>query len=564
MRAVVFKERQMIRRSTMLTAILMWLVAASAAAQVSFAPPIESPAGDMPLVVADVNADGHSDLVGRSGQWVHLGDGTGRFTPVGPFVFSSSGEPGGWRIGDVTGDGIVDLVYHTHDGVLTVMPGTGDSSLFGAPFTLPAADRVHRMAVGDVSGDGQLDIVAYRTTTPYLVTLLNTGGGTFQQFSAADLSFFLNSSSAFELFDVTGDGKLDVVLHCAISSHCVVGARTFIGNGDGTFITPSVFTTTGFGWVRFADLDGDGRVDLTVAPNQSPNMDVHLADGTGGFGLAIITPRADHFADMNGDGVPEWLSARRQTGSNEIVVNGGSFDNSVVVPMPYTFSETLLAAATGDFNRDGRVDIAAYRTDKKIFVALARPLPTVDAGPDVDVYVSSLGSTLVPLNGAVVSNPSGVTLSYSWLANNVAFSTANPATRTLTPGEYVFTFRATESSGAYAEDHVTVRVHLPSAGTGPQGPAGPQGPQGEQGPAGPMGPPGPQGAPGAPGAQGPQGEKGDKGDKGDVGEGLFPGSLLMLPTGTPAPAGYTLVGTYTLPPTEAKRGVLRVDVYLKN
>lgn len=69
---------------------------------------------------------------------------------------------------------------------------------------------------------------------------------------------------------------------------------------------------------------------------------------------------------------------------------------------------------------------------------------------------------------------------------------------------------------------------------GPAGPPGPPGPQGEQGPAGPMGPQGPAGP------MGPQGPKGDKGDDAHVPS----GTLLMLLAEEPAPAGYTLLGSF--------------------
>jgi hypothetical protein len=73
-------------------------------------------------------------------------------------------------------------------------------------------------------------------------------------------------------------------------------------------------------------------------------------------------------------------------------------------------------------------------------------------------------------------------------------------------------------------------------------------------PAGPVGPEGPTGPQGPLGATGPQGE------------GLVPGSLLMLPAGSPAPAGYTREGTFDLAPSGEPRGrqkLWRVDVYVR-
>ncbi|HEX6161876.1 MAG TPA: LamG-like jellyroll fold domain-containing protein [Vicinamibacterales bacterium] len=92
-------------------------------------------------------------------------------------------------------------------------------------------------------------------------------------------------------------------------------------------------------------------------------------------------------------------------------------------------------------------------------------------------------------------------------------------------------------------------------------PAGPQGPQGEQGVPGAQGAQGEQGAQGAPGAQG---EQGPQGPQGDPGPGTIPGSILMMPAGSAAPAGYVLIGTFDLQPSGTNRGratQMRVDVY---
>jgi hypothetical protein len=84
------------------------------------------------------------------------------------------------------------------------------------------------------------------------------------------------------------------------------------------------------------------------------------------------------------------------------------------------------------------------------------------------------------------------------------------------------------------------------------------------------------GASGEKGDSGPQGVKGDKGDRGETGatgatgpkgEGLLPGSLLMLAAGSPAPAGYTFVGRFDMQPADTDRGrgsQLQVDMYRKN
>jgi hypothetical protein len=79
--------------------------------------------------------------------------------------------------------------------------------------------------------------------------------------------------------------------------------------------------------------------------------------------------------------------------------------------------------------------------------------------------------------------------------------------------------------------------------------------------------------------RGEQGKLGPTGSPGPQGEGLFSESLLMLPARSPAPAGYTLVGSYELKPLSSSgkskdnnsgdidskdNKKMGVDVYVRN
>jgi len=53
----------------------------------------------------------------------------------------------------------------------------------------------------------------------------------------------------------------------------------------------------------------------------------------------------------------------------------------------------------------------------------------------------------------------------------------------------------------------------------------------------------------------------------DRGEGPFSGSLLLLPSGSPAPSGYEFIGGFDLAPSAGPRGrgvTFSVDLYRKN
>jgi len=107
--------------------------------------------------------------------------------------------------------------------------------------------------------------------------------------------------------------------------------------------------------------------------------------------------------------------------------------------------------------------------------------------------------------------------------------------------------------------------------TGPQGPQAPSGPIGPQGPPGVTGPQGPQGAPGPIGLQGPAGPQGSAGTPA-----TFPqGAIFYLAHGSPAPNGFTFIGTTAVrvsPPQSGKGDhdddnqtiVIMLDVYKKN
>jgi sugar lactone lactonase YvrE len=209
--------------------------------------------------------------------------------------------------------------------------------------------------------------------------------------------------------------------------------------------------------------------------------------------------------------------------------------------------------------------------------------PTADAGPDQTLVADLFGTARVQIVGQ--ANPAESSLSSSWTEGTQVLSRTNTADVSLKIGMHVLTLTVIDQWGRSASDSVNVGVQLPTSAAGPEGPigaTGPAGPQGATGPAGPQGPigatgatgpagpagpdgiVGPQGAAGSPGATGPQGSQGLKGDTGAIGatgpQGVTgpvgpvgpqgaagldvpPGTTILLAVGTPAPMGYSLIGS---------------------
>ena len=129
--------------------------------------------------------------------------------------------------------------------------------------------------------------------------------------------------------DVNGDGKLDMVVanQCGGPDFCVGGGAisVLLGNGDGTFQTPSIYASGGsfLNAVVVADVNGDARPDLiaangcgslgVVSCDSEGAVGVLIGNGDGTFQAALTQPSGgfDMFdsdvavADVNGDGGPD-------------------------------------------------------------------------------------------------------------------------------------------------------------------------------------------------------------------------------------------------------------------
>ena len=113
-------------------------------------------------VVADFNNDGNQDIavtVAREGPdnvSVWLGNGDGTFGSRARYNVAQN--PIGLAAGDLTGDGIIDLVTGSYwDDVVSVLAGNGDGT-FAAQQTFGGVDTPYSEALADLNGDGKLDL----------------------------------------------------------------------------------------------------------------------------------------------------------------------------------------------------------------------------------------------------------------------------------------------------------------------------------------------------------------------------------------------------------------------
>lgn len=131
--------------------------------------PFAAGASPFALALADVDKDGHVDLVvsnfsghgrdrSRDAVNVLLGDGRGGFRPMKGSPFAAGASPTRVAVGDVNGDGWPDVVTgNMSGGDVTVLLGDAKGSLRPG-VSRTAGKEPYGVAVGDVDGDGRAEI----------------------------------------------------------------------------------------------------------------------------------------------------------------------------------------------------------------------------------------------------------------------------------------------------------------------------------------------------------------------------------------------------------------------
>ena len=246
----------------------------------------------------------------------------------------------------------------------------GFSHAVGSPF--PTTGDADALAVGDLNGDARTDAVIANRTAGTVEVMLGSDKGAL----APPLPPIVTGGSkpsALAIADFNGDGRGDVVA----ANDGSKSVSVLLGDGAGglTAAARSPFSTTASrpASVTVGDFNGDAKLDVAVVHYSSGNVVLMLGDGQGGLargpgsptGTSGSHPGPAAAGDFNRDGKLD-LAVANESGNVVVLAGDGAGRLSQAGASPFGLTPTALGA--GDFNTDGALDVAVANTNGTVSI----------------------------------------------------------------------------------------------------------------------------------------------------------------------------------------------------
>lgn len=286
------------------------------------------------LFVGDFQGDGRPDFAvcesGAARVSVRIGAAGGQFVAQAPVAVGAL--PSGLVGGDFDGDGDLDLaVANSGSNSVSLLLGDGHGA-FPVRRDMPLAACPLGLLLAEVTGDGVPDLVLRMGGPQRLQVLVGGGNGTF----TAGTSWVL-PADFYDLAagDVDGDGRTDLLATCPTDGRVYRFAGQPSGLADPVAFSPGV----GPHGIDLGDYDKDGHLDLAVTEAVvEGRVGLLRGEGTGSFGTATVLegntlPHQVRFADLEGDGDLDVVALSRTAGTLLVARNRGtgSFARPLVV-----------------------------------------------------------------------------------------------------------------------------------------------------------------------------------------------------------------------------------------
>ena len=373
------------------------------------------------IASADMNGDGKTDLVvanpDANAVAFLFGNGDGTFQSPQLFLSGAEAQDFGIALGS--------------DGAVITSPDDVGSGVVITPVTsagAPSAPQLYMLstpptgvAAADLNGDKYPDMIA---ASGSISVLLRNPAGSFK----APVNYTLESGSqaaAVATADMNGDGRNDVIALSSTTSSTGASGGTIdilLGNGDGTLVHQNSYPMGGYPGGSFgiaasglviADFNGDKKLDVAAGfqtafgGNNAGGISVLLGNGDGTLRPAVTYGGGSTSiyslvaGDFNGDGKMD-LAAGGGTDpfhGGALMILLGNGDGTFQQPKTSQVGSPAGvpgAIAAADVNGDGKLDIVATVS------GTAGPSFVVLLG-NGDGTFRQLTSTTIPASGSTIA-----------------------------------------------------------------------------------------------------------------------------------------------------------------
>ena len=231
---------------------------------------------------------------------------------------------------------------------------------FASPMSYAVGSHPDDGALGDFNGDGKPDLAVANNSTSNISVLLGNGDGTFGVKTDYDVG---QPAYGVVITDLNSDGNLDIVAETAFS--LTEGVSVLLGNGNGSFQTRVDYLFSGLAQpksILASDFNNDTKPDIVVINGSGATVFLGNGDGTL---KPPVSYGSSNFAtsvavgDFDADGKIDLAVSSYGFGSNGVVsIMLGKGDGTFFPSVDYSSAPSPFSIVKGDFNGDSKLDLA--------------------------------------------------------------------------------------------------------------------------------------------------------------------------------------------------------------